>query len=139
MIGWPISRFLSYPISFLIPSRRSFRAVLTPGGSDDIRFLSYWLVLAFWSIFESVFDPLIASIPFYYEAKCIFLLYLQSKNGRPAWEFFHSACGPILQYYEPQIDAFMAKYSQHAAKIQRQAQAAATEAIISQAVNAQRE
>jgi hypothetical protein len=133
MIGWPIARFLSYPITFLIPGQKSFVAVLTPGGKDDTRWLSYWLVCAFWGVFEAVFEPLLASIPFYYELKCLILLYLQSNSARPAWELFHNVCGPVLRYYEPEIDKFLDEYSQHAARIQRTAKAAATEVLLAQA------
>jgi hypothetical protein len=130
MIGWPIARFLSFPIAFLLPGYRSFCAVMTPGGADDTRYLSYWLICSFLFIFEAVFAPLLPAFPFYYELKCVLLLYLQKAAAKRAWTFYFHYFGPLLKHLEPAVDKFFASYSQQATKIQRKAQSAALGAVV---------
>lgn len=117
MIGWPIFRFLSYPISFLFPGYLSFKAVLSNESCDDSKWLSYWLLVAFLFLIEVVFDLIVNSFPFYFEIKCVLLMWLQWNSARNAWYLFEHFFEPVFSYYEPHIDAFLEKYSQSAERI----------------------
>lgn len=114
MIGFPIFRFLSFPLSFLFPGYRSFCAVVSENSEDDATWLSYWIVYAFIQFFEQVCSVIVATFPFYYELKCVLILLLQAKNAQLAHKLYLTFVGPVLASYEPQIDSFIDKYSQQA-------------------------
>lgn len=127
MIGFPIFRFLSFPLSFLFPGYRSFCAVMSENNDDDENWLSYWLVYAFVQFFELAFTIVVATFPFYYELKCVFIMLLQAKNAKLAHKLYKKFLGPVLETYEPAIDAFIDKYSQQAVAITHTANRAANQ------------
>lgn len=114
MIGFPIFKFLAFPLSFLFPGYRSFCAVMSETDADDSRWLTYWIVYAFIQFFEQVLPFIIATFPFYYELKCVLILLLQAKNAELAYKLYNTFVGPVLSTYEPAIDDFINKYSQQA-------------------------
>lgn len=114
MIGFPIFKFLAFPLSFLFPGYRSFCAVVSESSEDDANWLSYWIVYAFIQFFEQICPIIIATFPFYYEIKCVLILLLQAKNAKLANKLYNTFVGPVLASYEPQIDDFIDKYSQQA-------------------------
>jgi receptor expression-enhancing protein 5/6 len=135
MIGWPIGRFISYPIAYLSPGAKSFRAVMTNRSGDDTRWLAYWLVVAWFMMFEVLLPHVLVSFPFYYECKCLLLLYLQSDCARPAYRLYRNAIGPFLKIYESRIDAFLNTYSNTAVDFARTASKAGKRAFIEAAVD----
>lgn len=136
MIGWPIFKFISFPISFLFPGYRSFCAVVSEGGDDDTRWLCYWLICGFLFFFEAAAALVLNTIPFYYEIKCIALLILQYNSAEKAEKIFNKFLGPAIHYYEPALERFIASYSQQAEKIKHTAQQQATEAAIKYTLSA---
>ncbi|KAH0794211.1 TB2/DP1, HVA22 family protein [Histomonas meleagridis] len=135
MIGWPIFRFISFPLTFLFPGYRSFIAVVSEGSDDDFRWLCYWLVCAFLLLIEAAASFLLNTIPFYYELKCIFLLALQYDTAKLAAEIYNKFLGPAIKHYEPALDKFIASYSQQAEKIKHNAKAQVTQAAIKYTLN----
>ena len=127
MIGWPIFKFLSYPISFLFPGYLSFKAVLSPGGDDDTRWLCYWVIVAFLFFVEISLSLFVSLIPFYYEIKCALLMVLQWQTAKRSEEIFNKFFEPLLTSVEPQVDKFINKYSQQAFQVGLAAKAKATE------------
>ena len=127
MIGFPIFRFLSFPLSFLFPGYRSFCAVMSEDSADDVNWLSYWLVYAFIQFFEITCSIIVATFPFYYELKCVFIMLLQAKNAKLASNLYNKFLGPVLVTYEPAIDAFIEKYSHQAVAITHTANRAANQ------------
>ena len=75
-VGWPISQFLSYPISFLFPGYKSFLAVMSEAGDDDTRWLCYWVLCGLLFFFEAALSVVPEHFPLYYELKCLVLLFL---------------------------------------------------------------
>lgn len=129
MIGWPIFRFLSFPISFLFPGYLSFKAVLTEGGDDDTRWLCYWVIIALLFFFETTFSLIVASFPFYYEFKCVLLMILQWNSAAIPSDIFHNWLEPLLTYVEPTIDAFLERYSQKAIALAKKGKGAVDKAV----------
>ena len=127
MIGWPIFKFLSYPISFLFPGYLSFKAVLTPEGDDDTRWLCYWVIVAFLFFVEVSLSLVVSLIPFYYEIKCALLMVLQWQTAKRSEEIFNKFFKPLMTSVEPQVDEFINKYSQQALQIGLAAKGKATE------------
>ena len=134
MIGFPISQFLSYLISFLFPGYKSFRAVLSDTSDDDTRWLTYWVVYAFVQYIETAFSLIVATFPFYYEFKCFFLLLLQMNDAALSQRLYEQFLGPVLESFEPQLDKFIQKYSQEAVTITHSANKAAKKALIEAAI-----
>lgn len=137
MIGWPIFRFLSFPIAFLLPGYHSFKAVLSSASDDDTRWLSYWMIYSFLYFFETVCKLIIASFPFYYELKCVFLVMLQWDTAILAHRLYKTYVEPIIKKYQPHIDGFLNKYSQQAVELQKRAQALIAHAALQRELNSQ--
>jgi hypothetical protein len=135
MIGWPVGRFLSYPIAYFLPGYKSFCAVMTDRSTDDTRWLSYWLVVVGFLAVEVMLPFIILAFPFYYELKSAILLYLQSDDARPAFKLYYYALAPIFKRYEPTIDAFINTYSTQAISYARQATKEGKKALIEAAVD----
>lgn len=69
-------------IGFLYPMYMSVKAIESDAKEDDTQWLMYWVVFAFFSVFEFFGDILVGWIPAYWFCKCIFLLWCMSKlNG----------------------------------------------------------
>ena len=127
MIGLPLFKFLSYPISFLFPGYLSFKAVLSPGGSDDTRWACYWVIVAFMFFIEVTLSLIVSLVPFYYEMKCVLLMVLQWNTAKKSEEIFNKFFLPLMTSVEPQVDEFINRYSQHALQFGLAAKAKATE------------
>ena len=118
MIGFPIFRFISFPIALFVPGYHSLMAVMSDGTDDDTQWLCYWLIVAIFFFLEQVFNLIFCSIPFYYEIKCGLLLYLQWGDAHHSFQAFEKYIEPILSSVEPKIDEWLEKYSQTAQDIQ---------------------
>ena len=135
-VGWPISQFLSYPISFLFPGYKSFLAVMSEGSSDDTRWLTYWVMCGLLFLFEAAFSIIPEHFPLYYELKCVILLFLQYDTARPAYKLYMKYVEPLLKKAEPHIDKFLEQYSQQAVKIQHKAKEQVAEQVAKQMLEA---
>lgn len=62
-------------IGFIYPAYASFKAVESHEKEDDTLWLTYWVVYAFFKVFESVADVVVSWIPFYFFIKLGFLLW----------------------------------------------------------------
>ena len=133
-VGWPISQFLSYPISFLFPGYKSFVAVMSEGTDDDTRWLCYWVICGLLFFFEAALSIIPEYFPLYYELKCLLLLFLQYDTAKPAYGLYKKYVEPVIRRFEPQIDAFIERYSQEAVKIEHKVKQEATKQMISAAL-----
>ena len=130
MIGFPISRFLSFPISFLFPGYKSFAAVMSKDGNDDTRWLMYWVICGIIFFVEAALSFIIRYVPFYYELKCVFLLLLQWDSAKFAEQVYTAYLSPFLKKAEPKIDEFVEKYSQQAVILERKAKEEAAKQML---------
>lgn len=76
------SNLLASPVSNLLgwalPAYLSVKALETPGHSDDIQWLTYWVVFGFFNFLESFALGLVLYyLPWYFTFKTILILYLQ--------------------------------------------------------------
>lgn len=84
---------------------------------DDTMWFCYWLICAFLLAFESLCSFIVASFPFYFELKYVVLCFLQADTAKLSFQLFNKFIEPLLTSVEPQIDAFLDKYSQQAVSI----------------------
>lgn len=83
---------------FVIPGYYSLGALFTPGKADDTQWLTYWVVFAFLTVFESLVSA-VYWFPFYYTFKFIFLLWLALPVTNGAQVVFRSFIQPVFSRY----------------------------------------
>eukprot|EP00163_Fabomonas_tropica_P025856 TRINITY_DN455_c0_g1_i5.p1 TRINITY_DN455_c0_g1~~TRINITY_DN455_c0_g1_i5.p1 ORF type:complete len:174 (+),score=28.32 TRINITY_DN455_c0_g1_i5:199-720(+) len=88
----------------LYPAYRSFKALERPGAEDDAMWLTYWIVFAFFTLFECIADRFIFWIPFYYELKFLFVMWLQLPQTQGAKHLYEDKIRPFLSEREESID-----------------------------------
>jgi len=92
------------------PAYASFKAVKSKNAKHYVRWMMYWIVYAMFVATESVVDPfLIFWLPFYAEAKIIFLLYLVSSSTRGSSVIYKGWIHPVLCSNEAEIDVAIEK------------------------------
>ena len=70
-------------VGFIYPAYSSLKAVMSDEREDALKWLRYWVVLAVFSLAETIADPLFDFLPGYLLGKCAFLVWcmLPSKNS----------------------------------------------------------
>ena len=104
-------------VGALGPAYRTYRALqarssvgsllgVAPESVEETRLLHYWTVYGCLSAAgQGVEQGLAAWFPWYYHAKVAFLLWLQTHPYQGATTLYNATVKPLLQRYEPQIDA----------------------------------
>ena len=96
-------------VGFVYPAFKSFETIETQTKGDDIQWLVYWVVFAFFSLIETFRDFLLYWIPFYYAFKLAFLLWAMLPQSKGAKFLYDSFLKDFLKKNESRIDAAMAK------------------------------
>jgi len=95
----------------LYPAYESFKAVKTKNTKNYVRWMMYWIVYAIFAAVESIVDPILYFwLPFYSEAKILFLLYLVSSSTRGSTTLYRYWIHPTLCSNEAQIDVTITKF-----------------------------
>jgi receptor expression-enhancing protein 5/6 len=94
-------------VGFVFPAFKSFEAIEHKNKGDDIQWLVYWVVFAFFSVIETFRDFLLYWIPFYYAFKLAFLLWAMLPQTKGAKFLYDSFLKDFLKK-ENRIDAAMA-------------------------------
>ncbi|KAJ5066463.1 receptor expression-enhancing protein [Anaeramoeba ignava] len=106
-VGYAASKTFSMLISFLYPAYRSYKAIKTEEKDDDTEWVN-WTIAGFFTVVEYFADFIISWLPFYFELKVLFLIWLQLPsffNGANLmWRFFIE---PILDKYADWIDKYL--------------------------------
>jgi receptor expression-enhancing protein 5/6 len=98
-------------IGFAYPAWNSFKSIEQKNKGDDIQWLVYWVLYAFFSIIETFKDFILYWIPFYYAFKLAFLFWAMLPQTKGAKFLYDSFLKDFLKKSsEPQsrIDAAMA-------------------------------
>jgi receptor expression-enhancing protein 5/6 len=96
-------------VGFVYPAFKSFETIETKTKGDDIQWLVYWVVFAFFSLIETFRDFLLYWIPFYYAFKLAFLLWAMLPQTKGAKFLYDSFLKDFLKKSESRIDAAMAE------------------------------
>ncbi|XP_039554285.1 receptor expression-enhancing protein 4 isoform X2 [Passer montanus] len=111
--GWP--RCLTPPLPYrllfgmLYPAYASYKAVKTKNIREYVRWMMYWIVFALFMATETFTDLLISWLPFYYEMKMAFVIWLLSPYTRGASLLYRRFVHPTLARREKDIDAFLVR------------------------------
>jgi receptor expression-enhancing protein 5/6 len=117
-------------IAFVYPAYRSIKALETKLKEDDTRWLTYWVVFAVFSIVEFFSDILLSWMPFYWLAKCMFLVWCYvptSYNGSDM--IYQRIIRPVFLKHQTEIDATMGKVTDKINRLAEDASKAATDAL----------
>ncbi|XP_039266953.1 receptor expression-enhancing protein 5-like isoform X3 [Styela clava] len=68
-------------IGFVYPAYKSVKAIESKDKDDDTEWLMYWVVFATFSVVEFFSDIFLSWFPFYFLAKCVFLLWCMAPGG----------------------------------------------------------
>ncbi|NWS08092.1 REEP4 protein, partial [Motacilla alba] len=74
-----------------------------------VRWMMYWIVFALFMAAETFTDLLISWLPFYYEVKMAFVIWLLSPYTRGASLLYRRFVHPALARREKDIDAFLVR------------------------------
>ncbi|RDW70132.1 protein YOP1 [Coleophoma crateriformis] len=91
-------QLLTNVAGFVIPGYYSMEALFSAGKTDDTQWLTYWVVFAFLTVFES-FVSAVYWFPFYYTFKFVFLLWLSLPMTNGAQIVFRSFLVPVFGRY----------------------------------------
>ncbi|RFU35899.1 hypothetical protein B7463_g441, partial [Scytalidium lignicola] len=91
-------QFLTNIAGFIIPGYYSLEALFSPNKSDDTQWLTYWVVFAFLSVFESAVSA-VYWFPFYYTFKFMLVLWLSLPATSGAQVVFRSFIQPVFSRY----------------------------------------
>lgn len=91
-------------VGFIYPAYMSFKALETPGKSDDKQWLIYWVVYAIFNIVEAFIDIILFWVPFYYLFKLFFLFWLFLPQTTGAVILYNSIFRRLLIRFEKKID-----------------------------------
>jgi len=92
------ANFLTNTVGFAIPAYYSLEALFTSKTSDDSQWLTYWVVYAFLTVFESAVNA-VYWFPFYYTFKFVLVLWMALPQTGGAQVVFHSLLQPVFSRY----------------------------------------
>eukprot|EP01121_Diplochlamys_sp_Union-15-3_P001343 TRINITY_DN1116_c0_g1_i1.p1 TRINITY_DN1116_c0_g1~~TRINITY_DN1116_c0_g1_i1.p1 ORF type:complete len:161 (-),score=25.71 TRINITY_DN1116_c0_g1_i1:27-509(-) len=126
-MGGYISSFLCNFVGLVYPAYSSFKALESPQTDDDKQWLTYWVVFAIFSTFETIGDSFLFWFPFYYEIKLLALVLLQIPHLKLAATLYTNSVQPFFKQREGAIDSFV---SESAKVIQDKASTAAKDGVL---------
>ncbi|KAF2028514.1 hypothetical protein EK21DRAFT_101826 [Setomelanomma holmii] len=90
--------FLVNIAGFVIPSYYSLNALFSASKVDDTQWLTYWVVYAFLTVFESAVSA-VYWFPFYYTFKFVLVLWMALPQTAGAQIIFRSFIQPVFSRY----------------------------------------
>jgi receptor expression-enhancing protein 5/6 len=102
--GWG-APLLANSIGFLYPAYWSIKALETNDLKDDKKWLTYWVVFAFFSVLEYFSGFLVYLIPFYWLLKCVFMVWCMLPGQNNGSEIIYNRLiKPKFEKHQGQID-----------------------------------
>lgn len=100
---------LNATATLVYPLYSSYKAVTssTTSLADMEVWLVYWSVFACWTLLESLFGFLWSWVPFYYEIRLLFNVWLVAPQTRGATYIYTNHLHPFLQSNQEQIDVWI--------------------------------
>jgi receptor expression-enhancing protein 1/2/3/4 len=111
MVSAVISRVVILIFGTLYPAYASYKAVKTKNVKEYVKWMMYWIVFACFTFVETFADIFIAWLPFYYEIKILFVLWLLSPATKGASILYRKFIHPQLAKREKEIDTYISKAS----------------------------
>ncbi|EOD46439.1 Membrane biogenesis protein Yop1 [Neofusicoccum parvum] len=90
--------FLVNVIGFALPGYYSLDALFSASKVDDTQWLTYWVVFAFFTVFESMVSA-VYWFPFYYTFKFVLILWMALPQTSGAQVVFRSFIQPVFSRF----------------------------------------
>ena len=84
-------------VGFVYPAFQSLEAIENKNKGDDIQWMIYWVIFAFFTVIETFRDFLLYWIPFYYAFKLAFLLWAMLPQTKGAKFLYDSILKDFLK------------------------------------------
>lgn len=97
----------------LYPAYRSYKALKNKNVHEHVKWMMYWIVFALFTTCEVFLDIFISWLPFYYEIKILFIIWILSPATRGSSLLYKKIVHPLLKAREKEIDEFIEKTKQH--------------------------
>uniref|UniRef100_A0A8B9R011 Receptor expression-enhancing protein n=1 Tax=Anas platyrhynchos TaxID=8839 RepID=A0A8B9R011_ANAPL len=107
MVAWVLSRAVLLVFGMLYPAYASYKAVKSKNIREYVRWMMYWIVFALFMATETVTDIFLSWLPFYYEVKMAFVLWLLSPYTRGSSLLYRKFVHPTLARREQEIDTYI--------------------------------
>lgn len=102
-----MSRLIVLVGGTLYPAYESYKAVKSANVRQYVRWMMYWVIFAIFTTVETFTDILLSWVPFYYEIKVGFVVWLLSPYTKGAAFLYRKFVHPMLSRKEPEIDRFL--------------------------------
>lgn len=109
MVSAIISRIVILVFGTLYPAYASYKAVRTKNVKEYVKWMMYWIVFALFTTLETFSDVLLSWLPFYYEVKIVFVLWMLSPLTKGSSFIFKKFVHPNLARREKDIDEMIAQ------------------------------
>ncbi|XP_066278794.1 receptor expression-enhancing protein 2-like isoform X7 [Branchiostoma lanceolatum] len=112
MVSAIISRFVVLLFGTLYPAYASYKAVKTKNVREYVKWMMYWIVFAIFTFVETFADVFISWVPFYYEVKIVFVVWLLSPYTKGSSFIYRKFVHPAMSKREKEIDEYIAQASE---------------------------
>ncbi|CAG5866427.1 unnamed protein product [Menidia menidia] len=107
MVSWIISRLVVLVFGTLYPAYSSFKAVKSKDVKEYVKWMMYWIIFALFMAVEVFTDLFLCWIPFYYELKIAFVVWLLSPYTKGSGVLYKKFVHPTLSSKEKDIDDYI--------------------------------
>ncbi|KRZ28637.1 Uncharacterized protein T4B_9141 [Trichinella pseudospiralis] len=110
MLSILLCRVLTLLCGGLYPAYRSFKALKSKNGREHVKWMMYWIVFAVFLNLETLADIFLGIwLPFYYEMKMWFILWLLLPYTRGSTVLYRKFIHPILERHENDIEEYLSQ------------------------------
>ncbi|XP_047466267.1 receptor expression-enhancing protein 1 isoform X2 [Mugil cephalus] len=107
MVSWLISRLVVLVFGTLYPAYSSYKAVKSKDVREYVKWMMYWIIFALFTTVEAFTDMFICWLPFYYELKIAFVVWLLSPYTKGSSVLYRKFVHPTLSSKEKDIDDYI--------------------------------
>ena len=87
-------------VGFLYPAYRSFKALESEDKDDDTQWLTYWVVYAFFTVFDGMTAWILDLMPFYFLVKLVLMIWMFWPTTNGASTIYTVVLRPFLVKYQ---------------------------------------
>ncbi|XP_039607728.1 receptor expression-enhancing protein 1 isoform X3 [Polypterus senegalus] len=109
MVSWIISRLVVLIFGTLYPAYSSYKAVKSKDVKEYVKWMMYWIIFALFTTAETFTDIFLCWIPFYYELKIAFVVWLLSPYTKGSSVLYRKFVHPTLSSKEKEIDEYLSQ------------------------------
>ncbi|XP_037096671.1 receptor expression-enhancing protein 1 isoform X1 [Syngnathus acus] len=107
MVSWIISRIVVLVFGTLYPAYSSYKAVKSKDVKEYVKWMMYWIIFALFTSVEAFTDMFLCWLPFYYELKIAFVVWLLSPYTKGSSVLYRKFVHPTLSSKEKDIDDYI--------------------------------